>query len=657
MSGPMPGAETLSPAKASTDPGARKSQEGAAPLEALDYQELSRMEFRADAARHLYWKGDYTNAARLFSELCATKHPSTPLYLNERACCRLALGQYREAIEDLGSAAMFLENMTNSALEKKALALYGREASKVHFGDPYERAMDYLLLALAFMDRGDYDNALAACKSGILADSDAMENRYQSDFTLLYLLEAKCHMMRGEPLAAEPVLRAAAEAFCSSHPSVRDLTAARADCVAGRKLSKKERREQGLPETDEAIEARIVELDEKISARARDIDVKKELGLLHTCDFNTLIIVPQGRAPGKTRKGSEAQIVVFEPSPPDRQPATVAVDGQPIVGEPIDNTADLVFQATTRGGRQMDAILKGKASFKNTTVTAGRVVTEAGNAAGGVVGLGMALLGAAVQGMGGAVSPEADTRCWETLPAELHVYALKLADGPHEVTCSRYVYFEKVSLLARRFELSPSKKLAVAIAPPSMSSRYSAQALRPTTAKAPSNRSAELSVAAQAKVVVPPPLGLALIERFPSPDQKTMPRAFAPDPKRMGALIVQAMAAKQHHAILLDHDDIVQAPHNAVVANALAFQVEFMRVDMKINGKEEAYTAEFSFGLVKTTTGEAILQQRLSGKHVRKAKDKGGCTDAFYACFQQAITAFLDNTDVIAALQQNLGNL
>jgi tetratricopeptide (TPR) repeat protein len=631
-----------------TNPSTQEAGVTGVVFEPLDYQELSRMEFRADYARRLYWKGDYTNASQLFGELGRSGHPSTPLYLNERASCRFALGQYQEAIEDLRAASMYLQNLTNSGLEKKAIALYGREVGKVYYGDPYERAMEYLWLALAYMDQGDYDNALAACKSGILADSDALENRYESDFTLLYLLEAKCYLLRGEAHAAEPVLVAAKEAYCLSHPAQRDLVANRANCIAGLRLSKKERREQNLPETEAALKVRIGELDEAIRSKASEIDAEKQLGLLRTGDFNTLVVVPRGRSPTKIRQGAEGHIVVFSPQPETDQPVTLCVDGQAVICAPIDNTADVTFQATTRGGRQMDSILKGKVAFKSATVTTGRVITEVGNAVGSY-GLPLALLGGAVQGMGGAISPEADTRCWKTLPAKLRVYALKLPDGPHELICYSYIYFEKVPML-HRFELSPSRRFAVAIAP-SMSGHYSEQVLRPAVMKMPGSGAADRGTATGCDVLIPPPMGLGLIERFPSPDQKSIPRAFAPDPKKMAGLLEQALVARRYHPIVLSHDEIVKADPITSRSNARALQVEFMSVDMQVNGKEESYGADFLFKVINSSTGEIIFQRHIAGKHVKHSKDKGACTEAFYACFQQALEVFFENSEAAFGAQ------
>ena len=151
------------------------------------------------------------------------------------------------------------------------------------------------------MDEGDYDNALAACKSDLSADSDAVEDRYDSDYTLLHLLEAKCHLLRGNPDAAAPAFERARQSYRITHPQVREIFAQRQDWLATLRLSRKQRRELKILDDDNAINAKIQQLDAQLEEASRQIDADRELGSLLTGRYNALLVFPQGKSPTKRR--------------------------------------------------------------------------------------------------------------------------------------------------------------------------------------------------------------------------------------------------------------------------------------------------------------------------------------------------------------------
>lgn len=90
------------------------------------------------------------------------------------------------------------------------------------------------------------------------------------------------------------------------------------------------------------------------------------------------------------------------------------------------------MQASTRGGRQIDAVLNGKAKFKGDTDVAGDVAIGVGTAmmnsnyhhnnnvgmAGAIVGL----LGLVAKGVSAATTPAADVRAWSSLPANVMLF-------------------------------------------------------------------------------------------------------------------------------------------------------------------------------------------------------------------------------------------
>lgn len=607
----------------------------------LDYRELSRMELRAQDARHLYWKGQYPEAARVFEELASRRHGSTALYLNEASLANAAAGDFQTAGKELLSATSFLATTTNSIGEKRAVSKFGREVEKMYYGDPYERAMEYLLLALFHLDQGDWDNALAACKSGLLADSESMQNRYQSDFALLYLLEAKCHLLRNEPDEADLAFKAARDAYRVSHPRVREFVSERLSYMEALGLSKEERRAFKLPEDDAGLNASIINCDERLQVAAAAIQPEEGLRALLTGEYNTLVVIPEGCAPTKWRGGVEANVVYFRSHRAEAQPAFVFVDGRPPASAPGDvSLADIEFQAVTRGGRYMDSILAGKVMYKHGVLVLGQTFFQAGVQAGGWGGLAFALAGAAIEGVGAAVSPEADTRCWNTLPAELVVYGLKLSEGPHEIAINRFVYFEKASAFKRKFSISPERPLTVIYGPPTMMERYSSEVLSGAMLHQAASGQSNVTATACGPLLLPPALGLGRFEKFPSPDQKRLPRGFAPDPVRCARIVQKRLAGLGLQSAQLDHGEAIEQQIKATNHAAIALQVELTGLDMKVNGSAEDYFADFTFSLVRVADGEPVFRKLVRGDDHKQSKDKVDCTGAFYRCFEGALTLF-----------------
>jgi len=98
---------------------------------------------------------------------------------------------------------------------------------------------------------------------------------------------------------------------------------------------------------------------------------------------------------------------------------------------------DLTYQAATRGGRAMDAILARKAAIKKTGDALGDIATVPGiilTDSENTRDAGLALLGVGLAGkaVGGSVEPRADTRTWNNLPQYLSFASLKLPAGRHE---------------------------------------------------------------------------------------------------------------------------------------------------------------------------------------------------------------------------------
>lgn len=434
--------------------------------------ELNKMEEQAQKARGLFWAGDFKQAAEIFEKLQQGRHVSSPLYLNELGSCYLAMGDCENAERTLAESAMLSEAFFDPKLEKHVLSAFGKEQEKIYRGDPYERAAVLMVLALLYLDKGDMDNAMAACKSGLLADSDASESMYESDFTMLYLLELACARKRGDPEQIKNIADQARKSYRESHASVRDVVSQRGDAQALLKMSVSERRKVGCNDKDEVLKTRVQTLDTQLAERGAAINPNRDIASLLSGEFNLLVMVPRGRSPVKARRGTDANIIVVEPSQAKGQPPIVLLDSAAMPVAAAPGLADIEFQALTRGGRKMDAILNGKVAYRSTTVGAGSTLTQIGNNVGGFAGLGVALLGAAIQGVGGAMSPEADARCWQCLPRTYEVYALKVPEGKHVVQCVNYAYFEAVNEFSRNVTITGDNDIKVVIVPPELAGIY-----------------------------------------------------------------------------------------------------------------------------------------------------------------------------------------
>jgi hypothetical protein len=153
-------------------------------------------------------------------------------------------------------------------------------------------------------------------------------------------------------------------------------------------------------------------------------------------DANVMVFVEYGRGPRKYASGEHGELLKFQTPPSRATSARLRVAGQIIDLPPFDDTH---FQATTRGGRVMDAVLGNKAVFKSGANTVGdaaligAIVThdlgrgeDKNDAA-----LALAAVGILSKLASAATQASADTRTWENLPQYLSFAALTLPPGEH----------------------------------------------------------------------------------------------------------------------------------------------------------------------------------------------------------------------------------
>lgn len=282
--------------------------------------------------------------------------------LMELGVAALVAGETGVAERALDDALVRIETVyANNEKAARARSLWAAEGSKDFKGEPYERAMAYYYRGLLYLRAGDCDNAHASFKSGLIQDALAEEEQFRADFALLYYLAGWASRCSGNPTLA----------------------------------------------ADEFEEARAL----------------RPALVIPPGEANVLIIAESGRAPRKIADGDQHSELKFRAGRNFvEQSVTIQVDGS--VYAPA-LTEDIYFQASTRGGRQIDKILERKAYFVQQNLAAGSTNLEASqvNVEGGA-GAGQALIAAIQLSRAAGAKPHADTRYWPNLPDKVHVVAL-----------------------------------------------------------------------------------------------------------------------------------------------------------------------------------------------------------------------------------------
>ncbi|NQT92563.1 MAG: PDZ domain-containing protein [Lentisphaerae bacterium] len=204
---------------------------------------------------------------------------------------------------------------------------------------------------------------------------------------------------------------------------------------------------------DAGANARPVDIVLQRGRHVRDIEyeIRAEKALvspryidpLIAADYNTLILVWSGVAPTKHRTGKHGEKAVFVLHAPRENRYEIRVDRLPAT-DAIQGVCETAFQATTRGGRRMDNVLRTQAEFKSISDGVGDVLLDSFDDVGGTAGLVMLGVGLLAKGVSAAANPAADVRQWRTLPHALHAIPMKLRPGRHECVVEEYADFLKI---------------------------------------------------------------------------------------------------------------------------------------------------------------------------------------------------------------------
>lgn len=285
-----------------------------------------------------------------------------------------------EAREQFDAALTVIEGMfADTQAAANARSLWYEEGAKEYKGEPYERAMAFWYRGLLYLAEADYENARASFRSGLMQDAFAEEQQFRSDFTSLMLLEGWTNQLLGQAGQAR-------EAYAEA-----------------------QRLNASLPVPDSGA--------------------------------NVLVIAELGGSPRKLGDGIDSQEIVYrQPKRTPERGITVEIDGATYKPALIE---DVFWQASTRGGRPIERVIAGKASFKDTTAQIGTTLTSiasegsvlaaaAGGGGGNALG-GLAAIGAISSIISANVKPRADTRYWNNLPETIHAASFSHAGLPEKI--------------------------------------------------------------------------------------------------------------------------------------------------------------------------------------------------------------------------------
>ncbi len=286
----------------------------------------------------------------------------------------MEMGETAAAVQAFDKALDQIEIIyADNEAAAEARSLWTKENVKDFKGEPYERAMAYFYRGLLYMNAGDYQNARAVFKAAQLQDAFAEEDQNQADFALMYFMEGWASQCAGDTAYARDPFE------------------------------------------------RALALNGNLSLPAED--------------HRLLVVRETGSAPRKVAAGESNELLSYEPGTAESfQLSYTEVGTHAAVAAPAE---DIFFQAASRGGRLVDHVLAGKASFKEGADAAGDVLANVGattammGALGGsndaaIAGLAILLASAIAEGAAAAARSEADIRQWDNLPNRVTVTSLPL---------------------------------------------------------------------------------------------------------------------------------------------------------------------------------------------------------------------------------------
>jgi tetratricopeptide (TPR) repeat protein len=249
----------------------------------------------------------------IFNALYVEGEHNAVLNFNYLGLAALEVGEYRVAEKAFDAAIDRIEAIyADNPSAKKAKSVFSAEKVKDFKGEPYERAMTYFYRGVLYLRVGDYQNARASFLSAERQSTLSENEAYDSTFGLMDYL-------------------AGWSSYC--------------DGDAARAQELRDRAAKAQPEIFASLQPNV-----------------SYIGLIDV-----------GTGPVKFGTGQYKEKLSFRPS--EEVPAIATVDAHAAAVSDTILAGDLNWQATTRGGRPVDAILNGKAQWKSGTDAASTALT------------------------------------------------------------------------------------------------------------------------------------------------------------------------------------------------------------------------------------------------------------------------------------------
>jgi len=446
-----------------------------------------------------FYKGNFDDAAIIFESLAQKNDKNYALFNNQLGSIYLAKGDREKALDSFLKAYYLMNDVSAfQNLESGAISLFGSEAKKAYKGDPYEKVFNSLYVSLLLMDKGELDNALAALKNGILCDSDVEAELYRSDAFALYLFAARLTLRQNNKSMSKDYFDKAVEAYRLSSPlNMFNISQKQAQIsllnekqeeleklknpkrrsgkkkksgtvVSGsddtsdeKKKKKVKYSKRTLEKIDvlsreiEKIDGNIKSLESQIEENNSKIDVSA-LNPFKDLKNNVFLCFELGRGPLKYQIGQYGQLAIFAVKPHGIKRLKIFVDNKEYSKNLVLLDNDTFFQATTRGGRKMDSILKGHAQFKQSSAEMSLAFNQASqnimdnarqmtsanpyyDASGQYAAAGvLAIISLAAAIASAAANPVADVRHWSLVPGNVVTSPFSMRAGKHSIKVECY---------------------------------------------------------------------------------------------------------------------------------------------------------------------------------------------------------------------------
>jgi tetratricopeptide (TPR) repeat protein len=288
-------------------------------------------------------------------------------------------GRYKLAEKAFDSAIVRIESIyASDPNAARAKQLWIAEKVKDFKGESHERAMVYFYRGILYARAGEYDNARASFLAADRHDGLAEQDAFRTDFGIMNFLAAWSSYCVGDETRGEDLMKRATTA----QPEIFDGLSFKASFVG---------------------------------------------------------IIDSGVGPQKRAVGSHGEYLRYVPP---SFPPTVFLNSTAGVAEASSSpilAGDVAWQAMTRGGRQLDEILKEKAGKKQNYEESRDVFASAASNSSSLaqdtndvsmagVSLLADLISSGSSKAAKKIKAEADTRSWTSLPADIYLVLGKL-DG------------------------------------------------------------------------------------------------------------------------------------------------------------------------------------------------------------------------------------